>query len=91
MEDPNGGGIDPVTIRRGLVAQGFERSPNAEDVVAVAALAYHLSIRPVLSPSMEPTYGPWWAFDRRVPHWERFAEHQWYQPQPRRHPSNRRG
>jgi hypothetical protein len=62
VEDPNGGGIDPVTIRRGSVAQGIERSPNAEDVVvAVATLAFHLTVRPVLSFSLEPTYGPWWA------------------------------
>ena len=33
--------------------------------VAVATLALHLSIRPVLSPSMEPTYGPGWAIITR--------------------------
>ncbi len=32
---------------------------------AVATVAFHLSIRPVLSPSMEPTYGPGWAIITR--------------------------
>jgi translin len=32
---------------------------------AVATLAFHLSIRPVLSASMEPTYGPGWAIITR--------------------------
>jgi translin len=33
--------------------------------IGVATLAFHLSIRPVLSPSMEPTYGPGWAIITR--------------------------
>ena len=33
--------------------------------VAVGTLAFHLSIRPVLSASMEPTYGPGWAIITR--------------------------
>jgi translin len=34
--------------------------------IGVATLAFHLSIRPVLSPSMEPTYGPGWAIITRT-------------------------